>query len=245
MSAPEAEQPAREPEAAVPGTPENPLTISDPRMLRALAHPARIAILQFLVLDGPATATQCAEVAGLSPSACSYHLRALARHGFVQEEPASAADGRHRPWRARITSVTFDDDPGQPAALRTAGQLVIEAVLARVEEIRAEYAERQEQYPAEWTAAAGQYQGVLHVTAAELAEIQARLRELFAGYLRLRPQDRPPGAQRVHVLADLVPWFDPAAASAPPGPAPAGRAGTPASSSPAARSGPGPGTTAG
>jgi hypothetical protein len=30
--------------------------------MRALAHPARIAILQHLVLDGPTTATECAEV---------------------------------------------------------------------------------------------------------------------------------------------------------------------------------------
>ena len=76
------------------GTPENPLEISDPRALRALAHPARLSLLQHLVLDGPATATECAEVAGLSPSACSYHLRALARYGFVDEDPDACEIGR-------------------------------------------------------------------------------------------------------------------------------------------------------
>ena len=66
---------APDPGEADSGSQETPVEISDPRALRALAHPARLAILQHLVLDGPATATECAEVAGLSPSACSYHLR--------------------------------------------------------------------------------------------------------------------------------------------------------------------------
>jgi DNA-binding transcriptional ArsR family regulator len=54
---------------------ESPMELTDPLAMRALAHPARIAIAQHLALEGPATATQCAEVTGMSPSACSYHLR--------------------------------------------------------------------------------------------------------------------------------------------------------------------------
>src|SRR6478672_11018017 len=80
--------------------------LTDPGAVRALAHPGRYAILERLQLEGPATATECAEVAGLSPSACSYHLRLLARHGFVEEAPAddgSVRDGRERLWRAAIT----------------------------------------------------------------------------------------------------------------------------------------------
>jgi hypothetical protein len=73
-------------------------------MMRALAHPARIAIWQHLGLEGPATATECAAVAGLSPSACSYHLRTLARYGFVEEDRSHAADGRERPWRVKIVA---------------------------------------------------------------------------------------------------------------------------------------------
>jgi Helix-turn-helix domain len=59
----------------------------------------------------PATATECAEIAGLSPSACSYHLRTLARHGFVEEDRASAADGRERPWRARLLAFNISEGP--------------------------------------------------------------------------------------------------------------------------------------
>ena len=67
--------------------------LTDPGAVRALAHPGRYAILERLQLQGPATATECAQVAGLTPSACSYHLRLLARHGFVEEADNAGGDG--------------------------------------------------------------------------------------------------------------------------------------------------------
>lgn len=196
--------------ATEPGTPDRPLRLTDPRMMRALAHPARIAILQHLGLDGPSTATECAAVAGLSPSACSYHLRALARYGFVEEDLASASDGRQRPWRARIVSMTFDEgDPGQPEAIRAAGRLLSESLQAHFDEVRAGYLDRASRYPAEWREVAGWHQDVLHVTAAEAASLREQVQALLAGYRRLDPAERPPGAHRVHALLDLIPWFDP------------------------------------
>src|ERR1700689_73839 len=117
-------------ESAAAGTAGNPLKLTDPRMMRALAHQARIAIWEYLGLRGPATATECAEVAGLSPSACSYHLRALARYGFVEEDLASAVDGRQRPWRARIIVFEMADKPGQPAAVRLASRMLVENIRA-------------------------------------------------------------------------------------------------------------------
>jgi DNA-binding transcriptional ArsR family regulator len=198
------------PPAATPGTPGNPLRLDNPRMMRALAHPARIAILQHLGLDGPATATECAAVVGLSPSACSYHLRALARYGFVEENPASAADGRQRPWRARIVSMSFDEgEPGQPEAVRVAGQILSESMQTRFGEMRTEYLTRAGRYPAEWRDVAGWNQDVVHVTMAEATALRDQIRELVARYRRLDPAERPPGAHRVHTVVDLLPWFDP------------------------------------
>jgi DNA-binding transcriptional ArsR family regulator len=191
------------------GTPENPLQITDPLAMRALAHPARIAILQHLVIDGPATATACAQVAGLSPSACSYHLRALARYGFVDEDPSSAADGRHRPWRASVVAISFGEDPDQPDAVQAAGRLLAASLQARIGEVRAHYLERESDYPPEWRDAAGMRQDVLHVTAQELAAVRAEFTALVSGYRRLDRADRPPGTRRVHAVLDLVPWFDP------------------------------------
>jgi DNA-binding transcriptional ArsR family regulator len=202
------EMPADQPRP--PGMPENPLRLDNPRMMRALAHPARIAMLQHLALDGPATATECAAVVGLSPSACSYHLRALARYGIVEEDPASAADGRQRPWRARVFSISFDEgEPDQPDALRAAAHLLAESTQTRFREVRAEYLARAGRYPAGWRDVAGWNQDVVHVTVAEATALRNQIAELLAGYRRLDPADRPPGAHRVHTVFDLLPWFDP------------------------------------
>jgi DNA-binding transcriptional ArsR family regulator len=189
--------------------------------MRALAHPARIAMLEHLVIEGPATATDCAEFAGLSPSACSYHLRALARFGFVEEDPASAVDGRHRPWRARFIALEFGDNPGQSVAARAAGRLLLGNVRARVEEVRTGYYDRQDEYPPAWRAAAGERLDVLHVTPEELADIRSRLADLISGYRRLDKAERPPGSRRVQALFEFTPWFPPDG-PAPDGPAPDG-----------------------
>lgn len=205
--------PATEPEPATEpklGSVDRPLQLNDPRMLRALAHPARIAILQHLAVDGPATATECAEIARLSPSACSYHLRALARHGFVEEDPGSAADGRQRPWRACVVAMSYGDEPGQPAAVRAAGRLLTESLQARFDDIRAEYLDRAADYGPEWQAGSGIRQDVLHVTADELASVRSQLQDVLGAYRRLDRSSRPPGTHRVHAMFDLVPWFDPA-----------------------------------
>jgi DNA-binding transcriptional ArsR family regulator len=198
-------------QAGAVGTPERPLKVTDPRAMRALAHPARIAIMQHLGIEGPATATECAEVAGLSPSACSYHLRALAGYGFVQEDLSSAADGRHRPWRARVVAFSFGDEPGEPAAVRAAGQMLKQSIEAHIDEIREQYRDRQDEYAAEWGAACGLTQDVVHVTPEELPALRGELRDLLGRYRRLDPSERPRGARRVLALQEFVPWFDPGA----------------------------------
>lgn len=80
-------------------TPATP-TVSDPRAIRALAHPTRLALLEILAVDDEATATRCAELSGQSVASCSFHLRTLARHGFIEAVPAR---GKQKPWR--LTSL--------------------------------------------------------------------------------------------------------------------------------------------
>jgi DNA-binding transcriptional ArsR family regulator len=190
-----------------PGWPGNPAKISDPRMLRALAHPARIKILTFLATEGPATATECAAVAGLSPSACSYHLRALAQYGFVEEDRDSATDGRQRPWRCRMISLQWDSKavPG----MELAEQLLEETLRTESDELRAAYLDRKSEYPHEWQEVLGNHTDVLHVTPEELEDFQNEMVEFFGRYRRLSRDERPPGARRVAVLIDFNPWFGP------------------------------------
>ncbi|NLT55991.1 MAG: helix-turn-helix transcriptional regulator [Actinomycetales bacterium] len=85
------------------------VVISDPRTIRALAHPARITVLHHLYAGEVLTATEFAQLSGLTASAMSYHLRALERWGLItRAEPAG--DGRERPWRSLGTSIRVEAD---------------------------------------------------------------------------------------------------------------------------------------
>jgi hypothetical protein len=202
-------EPGKPESSAEPGTLGNPVRMTDPKMMRALAHPARIAIWTHIAMRGPATATECAEVAGLSPSACSYHLRSLARYGFVEEDRAAAADGRERPWRAKLLAFTIEEGPDRPAAERVASQLLVENFRAGAEEIRARYVDRKSEFPADWQAASGEFFSVAHVTADELQELRAKVLEIMAVYVRMDEAERSPGALPVRLMLDMFPWFGP------------------------------------
>jgi hypothetical protein len=192
-----------------PGTLGNPVQLTDPRMMRALAHQARIAIWTHLGMHGPATATECAQIAGLSPSACSYHLRTLARYGFVEEDPQSAADGRERPWRARLLAFNMSNGPDAPPATQVASQLLVENMRAAAEEIRVRYLARRSEYPADWQTAAGEVFSVAHVTPDELDRMRSEVLEVMARYIRLDQASRSSGALPVRIMLDLFPWFGP------------------------------------
>src|ERR1700690_1369550 len=86
--------------------------VDDASTLRALTHPIRLQLIELLKVAGPLTATEAGERIGESPTTCSFHLRQLAKYGFVEE--AGGGRGRARPWR--ITSIGFQlagahDDP--------------------------------------------------------------------------------------------------------------------------------------
>src|SRR4029077_1064021 len=99
---------------AMPAKREAPVRLQDPRDIRALAHPARMAIIDALASGAELTATECAELTELSPSATAYHLKLLERYGLAEPAPARS-DGRERPWRATDRRVTFDLDTSTPA----------------------------------------------------------------------------------------------------------------------------------
>ncbi len=194
-----------EPEAL--GIPGKSIKLTDPETMRALAHPARIALWQHLLLEGPATATECAPIASLSPSACSYHLRQLARYGFVEQDQAAAANGRERPWRAVVTSTTIEDlnDPVAEMAAR----LLNSSLDEHWREARRRYLAQEEAYPADWRRAAGADQTVLYATADELLRLREQIRELYVPLIRLSGQERPAGAQPVQGIIEFAPMFNP------------------------------------
>lgn len=76
------------------------VSITDPQAIRALAHDARLIVLDELFASQTTrTATELASLCDLTPSAMSYHLRALEKYGYVIRA-ASEGDARERRWRA-------------------------------------------------------------------------------------------------------------------------------------------------
>jgi DNA-binding transcriptional ArsR family regulator len=78
-----------------------------PAALKALTHPARLRMLALLRTEGPATATTLARRLDLNTGATSYHLRQLAQHGFVVEDP-ERGNARDRWWKAAHQSTRID-----------------------------------------------------------------------------------------------------------------------------------------
>lgn len=170
--------------------------------MRALAHPARLALLEHLRHSGPATATQCAEVVDLSPSAVSYHLRALARAGFVAEAPGRG-DGRERMWRA--TATRYELQAPQSPAEREAMRALVESLVALDQSRVREYLDRLPEEPADWQRAAFFADVTLLVTADELVALNQALTELLAPYRSDSRPDAPAGARTVRAVLRALP----------------------------------------
>src|SRR4051794_3594515 len=186
--------------------PADDLELTDPRAMRALAHPARLGILELLHANGPATPTECAREIGGSPQAASYHLRALAKWGLIR--PAASDDARETRWELAARSISFtsgDDSPQFHTAARALGRRIVERDDRLIDAwIAAEPAE-----PREWREAASFASGSVYVTHEELNDFGARFRDLMKDYERPEDGDRPDGARRVHVVFRAVPRVEP------------------------------------
>ncbi len=193
------------PGTAPTATPPELRNVSDARTLRALAHPVRIAILEALLLGGAMTATEVGEQIGESPTTCSFHLRQLAKYGFVEE--AGGGKGRARPWR--MTSIGMNianthDDPEAEIAATTLVRLIRERQLSRYRT----WQETKASYPRRWRDAADETQLVFYVTADELAQLNDELLRFLQPRFLDRHNDpslRPPGAVPVEMLVFSYP----------------------------------------
>lgn len=179
--------------------------ISDPKALRAMAHPVRMRLLEALTSEGTATATRCAQLLGDTASNCSFHLRLLGRYGFVERAPGGT--GRERPWR--LTSVTQDlrPDPADPDAV-AAGRAVDETLLSW-EMGRISAAIRTAPDP-DWQGTRVQGGASMWLTAQEARELSAGLGELVGRFIDRAgdPTQRPAGARPLRLFFALSPITD-------------------------------------
>jgi predicted ArsR family transcriptional regulator len=176
--------------------------LTDPRVLRALTHPLRLALLE-LLSEGPLTATEAAEHLGESPASCSFHLRTLAKYGYIEE--AAGGRGRQRPWRRVPANNEIREDDLDPDA-QIASAALIELLHEReAERLRTWQATRQS-YPAVWRSAASENHLVLHLSAVELEKLGEAMLELLAPYARRQNEGTPPlDALPVAIMTHAIP----------------------------------------
>jgi DNA-binding transcriptional ArsR family regulator len=172
--------------------------ITDPERMKALAHPARMAVFDFLGgrkaagSDG-ATATEIAEVAGMTPSAMSYHLRTLAKAGFIEEAP-SRGDARERVWRMQINSFSISADPEAPESHKVIERTMGEVFREQQERNFTRWLNHRYEADRELRDASLMQQGHLRLTAEEAAEFRRRYMELEREYAELTRKRSEQGA---------------------------------------------------
>jgi DNA-binding transcriptional ArsR family regulator len=188
------------------GVADEQAKISDPAVMRALAHPARLAILEHLGMnEAGATATECAEVVGLSPSATSYHLRALAKVGMIIEG-TNRGDGRERVWQRKHTSYAVTGKFDANADDIAAEAAMAESILAHQnDKIRRYISAGRDEGEFEWYQVVSITDRTLVLTPAELTDLIEKFDKLTEPFERRRRKDPPSDSRNVTLQLRAVP----------------------------------------
>jgi predicted ArsR family transcriptional regulator len=173
--------------------------------MRALAHPTRLALWEALTIHGDLTATQAAEYVDESPSSCSFHLRQLAKYGFVEE--TGRGTGRSRPWRTTHLGYTVDTADIADPESEIAAQALSEIALRRQVERNLRWQRTGSAAPAEWRDLGLTSETVWWVTPGEAAALHAELTDLLYRFRErlVDPAARPAAARPVEVVALMHP----------------------------------------
>jgi len=179
-------------------TEQGRLDLTDPTAMRAMAHPMRMALLELLEAAPTLTATQASEALGESPANCAFHLRTLAKYGFVRE--AGGGKGRERPWTRVHQQISLDTSEQPDRQARLAATRLTQVWQERtLERIRRAFTV--ESWPDDWGQAVRASDSTRYLTAAELIEVTDEFRAIIDRYTgRLKdPASRPSGALPVSI----------------------------------------------
>ena len=181
--------------AQVEGRPVKRRVISDPRTMRALAPPVRLALLEALRREGELTATRAGEMLDESPGNMSWHLQTLAKYGYVEE--TGGGRGRSRPWRIAAVTNRFETTEEDPEA-NAAGEALESTFADRAySRLRTWFAQRAS-YPYRWRQAAFSIDSIGYLTAEEMSTLGDEISDLFERYRdrvtdkQRRPADSEP-----------------------------------------------------
>jgi DNA-binding transcriptional ArsR family regulator len=173
--------------------------LTDAKEMRALAHPTRVSALELLSREGAMTATQLGEILDESPANMSFHLRTLAKHGFVEEAPGGT--GRERPW-TRVGQGSAWEIDSDDAATTSAAIGLARHMAQRAFDRRNEWELTRSSFAKPWRDAAFECSSTTYLTADELHEVGEEMTRILDRYAD-RTSDRerrPAGAMPVTVV---------------------------------------------
>jgi DNA-binding transcriptional ArsR family regulator len=173
--------------------------------LKAVTHPLRVRMLGALREHGPATATELAHRFGTDTGSTSYHLRVLARYGYVEQTPEQR-NGRERRWQAAHPTTSWDNEAMAASAEGRAAVAAMRRhqVAALVRAIEG-YEAAEGDLP-EWVSAAGMSDLIVRLSPAGLTELERRI---MAAVEELTAADADdPAARPVWLLAGGFPRVD-------------------------------------
>jgi DNA-binding transcriptional ArsR family regulator len=176
----------------------------DPHAIRALAHPVRLRLLELLVHAGTLTATQASDALGESPANCAFHLRTLAKYGYVEE--AGGGRGRERPWRRTHVGLHFESVPGNSDYSAAVHALEDTLFAVLIDRARTALAGRGS-WPEAWHGRLGEQEIITYLTPDEADQLLEDLIMLLSRYQdRLdHPERRPKDAIPVEILSLAYP----------------------------------------
>ena len=186
------------------------MEITDPKAIRALAHAARLEVISELYSTQVSrTATELAAQTGLTPSAMSYHLRALQKWGIVVPA-ATAGDARERRWKAAGTDFSINSGGGIASPEFAVVDLELDAFRRRVNayaKAREEERERRQDGGESADAASSVVlaSNLLYLTPGQRAELSGKLFALLKDYELEDPVRVPEGAQRMATMWSMIP----------------------------------------
>jgi DNA-binding transcriptional ArsR family regulator len=168
----------------------------DAAALKAMAHPLRVQMMRILQLRKRASVTSLAAELGETTGATSYHLRQLAKFGFVEEfEPdadddteAHTAGRKQRWWRMSVDQIhmTGFEFMRNEETREAAGFLLREFQADRSRRL-ANWFATATQWPDEWQRGSTDMDGHLELNAKQMRALGEEMAALIQKYNELKP----------------------------------------------------------
>ena len=173
------------------------LVVTEVDELLALADPVRLDLFDLVRREGPLAIEDASDRLGLSADAATSQLRTLADAGLIDQDAAGA-------WSTEARGIHFEI-PDEPEAQRAARELN-NTMLVKYASLPTDWVRRTEpSLDVVWARSAGLFNARTELGPDELRRLQEDLEQLLEPFLTRSPDNRPPDAAPVRIMAYFLP----------------------------------------